>query len=210
MNRPLALGGTLIVGICLASRMLGAECVPIYKPPVAVKGVICGTAVDTIRQPLGGADVTLMEAGQSGKSVATVHTDANGNFAFPNVPEGRYRFSLTGFNTPIGSVHVTGRATQCGQVVTVMFVAGGENCGSQVLLEGTLRLAANVGLAKVTIDDDSPVGIEFDRPFEDIDLEEGNHHIVVSAPGYRAVEFDVKIRNRRTTTHRVTLVRSSR
>ncbi|MGE5205487.1 MAG: carboxypeptidase-like regulatory domain-containing protein [Chlamydiota bacterium] len=59
----------------------------------AAAGTITGTVLDTNRDVLQGARVTL--AGQSGPAIRTIQSGLNGQFTFPGLPPGVYQLTVT-------------------------------------------------------------------------------------------------------------------
>jgi hypothetical protein len=201
VRRRYTLPATLLLCAAVGSHPLKAECVAEPKPPMAIRGMLCGTVTDLTREPLENTDIDLRD--EDGRDVV-VHTDRNGHFDAPRLATGRYRFKLLGFHDTWRTVQVAGNQTRCESRLTVVFVVAGD-CDSELHFEGQLRLTANIGGALIAIDDTEFFPIAFDPP-EDFLLDEGIHHIAIDAEGYRPLQFHVTIRANRTTTRRATLV----
>src|SRR5580765_2994882 len=174
MKRRYALPAMLLLCAAVGSQSLWAECVAEPKPPMTIRGMLCGTVTDLTREPIENTDIDIR--GEDGRDVV-VRTNQNGHFDAPRLAAGRYRFKLLGFHDTWRTVQVAGNQTRCESRVTVVFVVAGD-CDSELHFEGRFRLTANIGGASIAFDDEPFFRIAFGPP-EEFLLDEGIHHIAI-------------------------------
>lgn len=90
---------TLRLLTCIALGLLCAAPVAAQQPAPSAGATIRGVVTDSVAgRPLAEATVQLVQAGAGAPSARTAVTDAQGRFAFAEVPEGRY---ILGFLHPV-------------------------------------------------------------------------------------------------------------
>jgi hypothetical protein len=113
--------------------VMAGECLDSGRKPIKVSGTLCGTVtISNNGEPLAEFQMKVTnDEPPLYAVVATVKTDAKGNFTFGPLPKGKYRLWTPGFNSSYPSIEVTKSSSTCGRQLFLNAQIGGD-CPSYV------------------------------------------------------------------------------